>query len=384
MEDNIIVSKDHKNIKQLLNDFNCHPEIMISNIKNFFVEKPNYNKMNQKDVGYGFLSLIDNISSYRDDVKITFTICKKIIKKKKKMVAFESPSRKHNFYYKKMKLKIPFVPLIIKIIPDISKTIFYNYKTMSNYKFYHYTNNIRIWYKPYDINKKQPIIFYSYFMNFYNINNQLLELLEKKYNLIIPELITPSHYTIQNLPNSISDINETIYDFLTNKYDLNVVYDEKNILRNSDLKVVLLGNGGISNNICCNMINKYPNIITNYFCINGQILPHKFLDYYLNLSNEITKHKNIGFFNQEQLLIYEYLHKKCLSIITDTLYESHDVKIYTYTTLKHSKQFKYSNIKKDKFKYFETTYINVDNDEYLFEQEKFRKCLLQDIEYIYH
>lgn len=170
-------------------------------------------------------------------------------------------------------------------------------------------SGIAIWYNDYHEKRKQPLLFLHAAVGGVSVQFPLLQYFNSNYNIIMPEIPGLSFTDPIDTPLYIHEIVNELNDFIRS------VYINKYYIRSDDFKINLMGHS-LGNSICCGLINMYPYLINDFYCIEGQIFFPQCLSTYKDFYTNV---KNLSFYDYSTVLflhrdIYaQYFLNKCLS-----------------------------------------------------------------------
>jgi pimeloyl-ACP methyl ester carboxylesterase len=228
------------------------------------------------------------------------------------------------------------------------------------YTCYISKNNIRIWHNNYDQKKGYPLVFFHASVGGLAFQFSVFKHFHENYNIIMPEIPGVSFIDTIDPPPDINDIVDDVNDFIKNysgyiqkiEYNIKQTEDkqtedkqiEDKKIEDNELKINLMGHS-LGNSICTAFINKYPKLIDNFFCVEGQIFYHRsmkiFSDFYNNAMelpwNDLL---TVPLFHRD--LYVQYFMLKRLSIDNCCIYDLNDednkhIKIHMYHILSDTK-----------------------------------------------
>ena len=388
-------SVNHANIKKYLNDLKTYPELMEDNLKDIYYGRLELEDTSFEDVCDSIYGLCGESQEYVNEIK---TIIKSYQLKEKRerdrslfKKAYLSLGHRIN---KTTTLKSCFLILPLHLIIRCFNKLTQILKIFMGYKHMIMKNGLKIWYSECEKSKGTPIII----INESNISKRIISELsflkdhKKHYNVIMPEIpgITVMGKETWNPPD-IDQIIDDVNDFIMYKYNLEHEVLEQEVLEQEVLEREVLedkesiqGNNhtfgriidqskvmfdrinlrgyGIGNLICAAFINKYPQHVDDFYCIEGQIFFNRGLRMRSYTESEIhNRQENILSLPPFSDLYTQYYIVKQLSLDKCYIYDLSDptnqhIKIHMFHTKTNPRnliipQIEYAKKKKIPIKY---------------------------------
>jgi hypothetical protein len=288
-------SVNHANIKKYLNDLKTYPELMEDNLKDIYYGRVELENTSFEDVCDSIYGLCGESQEYVNEIKRIIKSYQLKEKRERDRSLFKKAhlSLGHRIN-KTTALKSCFLILPLHLIIRCFNKLTEILKLFLGYKHMIMKNGLKIWYSEYEKSKGTPIII----INESNILKSIIPELsflkyhKRHYNVIIPEIpgITIMGTETGNLLD-IDQIIDDINDFIKYIQNQEVLEDKESIEGNNRSKVILerinLMGYGIGNMICAAFINKYPQHVNDFFCIEGQIFFNRGLRMRSNRESEI-------------------------------------------------------------------------------------------------
>lgn len=293
-----------KNIDKLINDLDTYPEFLEDLIKNIYYSKVRFEDMNFNDVCKAIYILTGEDPNNIERIKKIVKKYQIKIKKEQNRNIFKSEDNHPRIRDKNYKINAWFAMLPCYLLTRGINKLVHIYMRILGYKCVDHNNGIKIWYTNYDPKKGTPILFYHASVGGVVLQFTLLKHYYDNHNMIMPEIPGISFIDIKDSPPSIDDIIETTHKFISDKYFIN------NLNKN---KINLMGHS-IGNTICCGIINKYPELIDNFFCIEGQLFFHGAVKIYSDFEKQLKELSyedliSVPFFHRD-LYVQYFLMKK--------------------------------------------------------------------------
>jgi pimeloyl-ACP methyl ester carboxylesterase len=359
---------NHKNIKTLLNDLKEKPELLNELLNDVFYSKVKLEDLNFDDVCNVLFELVGEHPDYKSTIT---SIIKKFQKREQKInerVIF----KRGNTYHKRLQIKNHKIESWFPILPMYFVKMFFNLLVkmymvlILGFKYYTFKNELVIWYTKYSDKKGVPLIFFHPSVGGVSLQFTILKYFHDTHNIIMPEI--PAISFVENSgdkPLPISQIIDDVNTFIKLHYVGNSDVDY------GKLKINLMGHS-LGASLCSAYINKYPQMIDNFFCVEGQIFFNRALRIYADFdadvrtipSNELI---SVPLFNRD--LYVQYFMYKRLTLdyvcIFDFNEDNEHIKIHMYH-IKNDKRIlikpqldyaKYKNIPV-KYHLFNGTYVH--------------------------
>jgi pimeloyl-ACP methyl ester carboxylesterase len=329
------------NIIKFLKDIK-NREIFEKKIKDMYFSKVELEDMYYDDVCDGLYDIIDRNPKYINNIK-NIVKSHQVKWRKKGRDVFKGNKVNKRFNFKRNKIKSWFHILPLFLILNIYDKCVKKYMKILGYKC-KIVNNIHIWYSEYEKSKGKPLLFFHSSVGGITIYLSLLKTLHKNYNIIMPEIPGISFMGTDKPPMNIIDISNSVVNFTKEYMD-----DNK--------KINIMGHS-LGNLLCSTIVNLYPEIVNNFFCIEGQIFIAGCIRIfsYFELSILETELKNIF----RYILFYrniflQYYLTNCISIDSCFIYDlkennNKNIKIHMFhfendELIKIKPQLKYANYK---------------------------------------
>lgn len=262
---------NHDNIKKMLTDLDKYPDILEDLIHDLFFNKVRMEDMNFDEVCTSVYEMIGEHKQYCDDIN---RIIEKfqLMQKRKGRDIFVSNDHHNRIRHNKHDIIAWFNILPVYLLTrgiNISVSMYMKYYL--GYHCYRFKSGLKIWYSTYDQKKGTPLVFFHASVGGVTFQAASLEQLHNGYNVIMPEIPGVSFIDTYECPPPISEIIENVHEFILNHYiDDKVDYCIDNNLDSSNLKINIMGHS-LGCTICSAYINRYPQHIDNFFCVEGQI-----------------------------------------------------------------------------------------------------------------
>lgn len=212
------------------------------------------------------------------------------------------------------KLKSWFMVLPIYLITKCYAYIIHMYMIhILGYECYGCKNGMLIWHNGYDKKRGRPIIYLHASVGGISIMVSMIRHFRNKHNIILPEIPGLSFIETNNAPPTVTQIADDIHSFIITQYNIinnndngtimndntfttcdnescETIYSERddesyikedgNVLDGEDKFMIDVMGHSLGNNIACGIINRYPGMINNFYCVEGYIFPHGALNSY--------------------------------------------------------------------------------------------------------
>lgn len=308
----------HKNITHFLNDMK-HPDLFEKNILDLFFNKYSLEELSYYDVCDALYSLTGEDPRYIEDIKTLVKGFQVFQKKNNNRNVFNSRDYHSHICDKDMKLKTWFMPLPLVLITYFIDFLVKIYMKILGFKSHKTKNNVTIWYSDYNEKKGAPLVFFHASIGGLTFHISLLKYYHDNHNMIMPEIGGVSFMNTIHPPPTCDQIIEDVYDFYKTKY--------------TDQKINLMGHS-LGNNICCSFIDKYPELISMFFCVEGQIFFNRGLKFYTDFEKDVDdltfdEMLSVPFLHRN--LYVKYFMTKCMNMETCFLYEiNQNIKIHMF------------------------------------------------------
>lgn len=378
---------NHKNIRELLNDLKQYPDILTDLIHDLFFNKITMEDMNFDEVCMSLFEMIGEHNEYYTDIVKLLEEYKYLSITKDKNV-FGGKYKHERIKHNKHEIKCWFTILPIYLITRCINACVFVYMKILGFNCYIHENGLKIWHNTYDINKGDPIVFFHASVGGITVQIASISHLYNNYNIIMPEIPGVAFFDTKDTkdrPLAISEIIDTVQEFLLEQY-----YDKINIEKNN--KINLMGHS-LGCTICSAYINRHPQYISNFFCIEGQI----FFPRALRISEDfVSKIEDIPL---EDLITVPLFHRdlyvqyfiiKRLTIDSTMIYNMNDEKSHIKIHMYHVKddrrilieeQLEYASRKNIQLEYhiFDGDYLHGS----FAMNKKIRNYVMKDIKNIY-
>jgi pimeloyl-ACP methyl ester carboxylesterase len=267
------------NYRKFLDDLENYPELMEDNIKDLYCSQIELECINYDDVCESFFDIVERDSSYINKIKKLVKKYKLYVKQhfKRNILPTDKTTKS-----KKIKLRRSDINSWFQLLPMYSFIKTYDfliniYMRIIGYSMVSY-NGLNIWHNGYDPKRGKPIVFFHASVGGVTLQISTLHKYSKKYNLIMPDIPGMNFTDSGNIPLTMKKVCDTVIDFMKKQYT-----DKDDCFEN---KINLMGHS-LGNNFCCYLINRYPILIDNFFCIEGQIFFHRSLKIYKEFERNI-------------------------------------------------------------------------------------------------
>lgn len=164
-----------------------------------------------------------------------------------------------------------FIPLPLFLIKVAYYSIFYVYMHHMGYRHAVLHNGIKIWDNGYDKLKGKPLVFFHCSVGGASLYIMMLNHMTISHNIIVVEYPGISFYYFEDSPPMVEEVVDCVVDFIRLRTDGQI-----NIMGHS-----------IGSIICNQLINRYPQMVDNYFCIEGLLFFYRTLKIYADMRNGI-------------------------------------------------------------------------------------------------
>lgn len=164
-----------------------------------------------------------------------------------------------------------FRPLPLILIKVMYYSLFYVYMHHLGYRHTSLENGIKIWDNGYDKMKGQSLVFFHCSVGGASLYVMMLNRLKESHNLIVVEYPGLSFYYFEGSPPMVDAVIDCVVDFIRHR---------------ADEKINIMGHS-IGSILCNQLINRYPQMVDNYFCIEGLLFFYRTLKIYGDLRNGI-------------------------------------------------------------------------------------------------
>ena len=308
---------NHTNIVKMLEDMKKYPDVLKNTIEHIFYSSVRLEDMNFSDVCNSLLNLVNNDKQYIDTIGIMVSDLQKYEKQVNNRSIFMGNTYHKRMYNNYTDIKSWFFILPLYLLTTFLRILIHRYMICIGYKQCTTKNGIKIWYSDYDAIKGDIVVFFHSSLGGTVTQYNLLWYFFKEYNIIMPEIPGISFIWLQksHYPPTIDNITDDVNDFIGTYYK-NSDTEQYNI---SPPKVNIIGHS-IGSTICSAYLNKYPNNIDNFFCIEGQIFFNGSVKVYELFNSDLSK---LDFFEMlsvplfhrylyTQFFIHRYIHPdKC-------------------------------------------------------------------------
>lgn len=350
------ISLDRKKVNKFLLDLE-NEEIFENIIIDTYYSKVKLQDMNYDDVCDSIYDILFRNPLYVDNIK-------RIVKRhqhnamEKGTMIFNSNKIHDRFKFKRNKIQSWFTILPIYLITKSFDIIVKYYMKTIGYQC-NISNNIRIWYNKYDPVKGTPLVFFHPAVGGVSSQFAILKILYDSFNIIMPEISGLSFVESDNPPLNVNEVVDIVIGFV-NQYEKNYNIKKINIMGHS-----------MGNIFCSGVINKYPELVNNFFCIEGQIFCAGAIGIYSYFESDIYDMPFIDLLLYPLLnrdLFLQYYLIKCVSIDICFIYDLNDnnnkhINIYMFHVKNDNKirsdpQIRYAVLKNIPIKYhlFEGNY----------------------------
>lgn len=356
---------NHENVKKFLNDLKLFPEFVEDNIKDIYYGKTKLENACFEDVCDAIYYMCGETPEYVDDIKMIIKRHQIREKKNNNRIIFKNTTLNHRIN-KNTPLKSWFIILPLFLIIKCFSIFINLYMLILGYRYVVTNNRLKIWFSKYDKAKGTPLVFFHSSVGGFSFHYSLFRHYQKNYNIIMPEIPGVSFsehsdcfgFGSNFIPPNIDQIIDDVFSFINQ-------YNETN-------QINLMGHS-LGNSMCAAFINKYPQCVDNFFCIEGQIFFNRGLRIYADLDLDLRD------IPQEDILSVPLFHRnlyvqyyiiKQLSLDTCCIYDlaqsnNQHIKIHMFHAKTDNKilimpQIEYANKKKIPIKYhiFEGNYLH--------------------------
>jgi hypothetical protein len=267
---------NHKNIGKLLDTFEKFPELLEPNIRDIYYQRVAVEDLCFADVCEG----VHDVMCCSDPQYVGRI--KRIVKKmqirernKNNRQIFTGTKYHHRIKHKDMMLRSWFNILPVFILTRCFHIMVHLYMLILGYQYTITSHGIKIWYTVYSEKRGKPLVFFHASVGGVSTQASLLKYYSSTHNIIMPEIPGVS-FINTDVPPTVDQIVDDTYHFITEQY-LSDQYDNG---------INLMGHS-LGNNICCGFINKYPQMVDNFFCIEGQIFFNRSLRIYADFESHV-------------------------------------------------------------------------------------------------
>lgn len=260
-------SKD--NYSLLLTDLENHPDLITDNLCDLYMGHTDPQNMNYDDACECLYDMTERDPTHIAQIK---RVLKNYIKyqKKNKVSVLKSKNHIPRLELRRSDIKAWFKPLPLYLAITIYDALVFWYMRNLGLKSYSF-RGMDIWTNGYDPKKGNPLVFFHASIGGITLQIAAIQKYMDSYNLVMPNIPGMNFYDSGKVPLSLYGVADRALAFMQTEYSSKFTYGDRSI----DVMGHSLGN-----NFCCGIINRHPNIVNRFFCVEGQIFFHRSLKVY--------------------------------------------------------------------------------------------------------
>jgi len=371
------ISQHHTNIRKCLSDLIHYPQLTEKMFEDFFYGNHKLENIMHSELYDSMCRLYCEKKEYTKKIKNIIQKSKEYFEKMgRNILVGTKPINRIKAYHEK--LDSWFCPLPIFLIKMIYYALFCMYMYRSGYRQTILKDGIKIWDNGYDTSKGTPLLFFHCSIGGASLYVSMLKYLSGTKNMIIVEYPGLSFYYFEDMPPTIDQMVHQIIEFIRLSYRIE--------------KINIMGHSAGSI-ICNHIINSNPEMVENYFCIEGSLTFYRTLTMYDDLRRGVLD-QPISYIMTMPLFqrnIYVQFFIKRLICYDSFVYDLNNTRSHIQIHLFHAKhdkrinimaQIEYAKLKRIPLKYYIFTDEHMDHGSFIL-NEKFRTNTLKEIDNVY-
>jgi hypothetical protein len=282
---------NHHNMKKTFQDLEEFPELLEDMLCDLFYRKIKPEEMNFENACEGLFNITGRDEQYKTNIKRVVKLYQ--LKERSKGRNVLNGQKIFNTVSRNARIHSWFPIFPINVIGKLFNLIIELYMRLVGFKYrICEKSGVKIWHNQYKKEKGIPLVFFHASVGGVSLHFGTMKYYHDTCNIILPEIPGVSFLNVVDRPPTSCQIIDDVCDFIENHYVKNDIHNdihyENAKVDMSKLKINVMGHS-LGNTLCCAFINKHPEYIQNFFCVEGHIFFPRSLRVYADFEKDVFR-----------------------------------------------------------------------------------------------